>query len=316
MFLINVFHHVALITLLIITLIGEYSYVTSFCHSNNNNVLHPSFQQRFERTTTCPATTTDTFTNDDDTIEKKEVTTTIEVVLKMPDPLPNNLKNEYYMLRHGQSTANVAGIISSSRSLAYTKKHGLTPLGYQQGIDSAEQLVKLLTEEEKEIVFVSSPFARAMETAQACLDGLRNNTSSNLKIDSNIRIEEDLMERYFGKLDGEVLSTYGYVWPVDMFNVTSTVFGVESVAAVAARLRRAILKLDREYEDSAIVLVSHADVLQICQLYGANADNVGLFSSYRFGNGEVRKMQRTPESLPEPKPLPPPAEMPLLNSEE
>merc|ERR1740124_1394392 len=100
MFLINVFHHVAVITLLII---GEYSYVTSFCYSNNNNVLHPSFQQRFERTTTCPATTTDTFTDDDDTIEKKEVTTTIEVVLKMPDPLPNNLKNEYYMLRHGQS---------------------------------------------------------------------------------------------------------------------------------------------------------------------------------------------------------------------
>jgi hypothetical protein len=31
-----------------------------------------------------------------------------------------------------------------------------------------------------------------------------------------------------------------------------------------------------------IVLTSHADVLQIAQLYAANVPNVGGFSSYRF----------------------------------
>ena len=52
-----------------------------------------------------------------------------------------------------------------------------------------------------------------------------------------------------------------------------------------------------------VVLTSHADVLQISQLYGCNAPNVGTFSSYRFGNGEVRAMARTPDSLPDPSPL-------------
>ena len=55
-----------------------------------------------------------------------------------------------------------------------------------------------------------------------------------------------------------------------------------------------------------VVLTSHADVLQISQLYGCHAPNVGAFSSYRFGNGEVRAMKRTPDSLPEPSPLEPP----------
>jgi hypothetical protein len=31
-----------------------------------------------------------------------------------------------------------------------------------------------------------------------------------------------------------------------------------------------------------------------------------MFSSYRFGNGEVRRMGRDVESLPEPVPLEPP----------
>lgn len=55
-----------------------------------------------------------------------------------------------------------------------------------------------------------------------------------------------------------------------------------------------------------IVLTSHADVLQITQVYAAGLDNVGRFSQYRFGNGEVRRMGRELESLPEAKPLEPP----------
>ena len=224
----------------------------------------------------------------------------------MPEPLPMNLKNDYYLLRHGQSTANVAGIISSARSLAYSTKHGLTDLGYQQGFEASNQILELLKgSEKKNVIFVSSPFARAHQTAQACLDGLAVKDVGPLKIDSSIRIRDNLMERFFGRLDDEAIYTYAYVWPVDKFNVTHTAFGVESVAAVATRLRQVIMELEEELppEGSSVVLVSHADVLQICQLFAAGVDNVGVFSSYRFTNGEVRKMNRTPDSLPEPSPL-------------
>lgn len=115
------------------------------------------------------------------------------------------------------------------------------------------------------------------------------------------------MERYFGRLDGEAIYTYAYVWPLDKFNSTHTAFDVESVAAVCHRWHQVITKLEGRYDDCYIVLTSHADVLQIGQLYAAHAENVGAFSSYRFQNGEVRPMVvARPDTLPDPVPLDPP----------
>jgi Fructose-2,6-bisphosphatase len=153
----------------------------------------------------------------------------------------------------------------------------------------------------------------------------QNNTVLNLKngryldIQTNILLEDGLMERYFGQLDGLPLSTYAYVWPEDKKDVTFTGrFHVESVAAVATRLREVILEIEQsdlhheEEGDDIIVLTSHADVLQILQLYASGMDNVGEFSSYRFGNGEVRFMGRTTDTLPEPSPLEVPKDLPVL----
>jgi broad specificity phosphatase PhoE len=237
----------------------------------------------------------------------------VQIVSEMPPPLPQNTKNQYYFLRHGQSTANVASIISSDRSLAYSDKHGLTALGYEQGKESAQQLLGRLeadgAKEGDKVIFVSSPFARAMQTAEACLAGLTEQPnrvrveSMGLDISNEIVVEHRLMERYFGKLDGEAIYTYAYVWPVDKMNVTHTAFQVESVAAVCTRLLEVMNRCESEYQNCHIVWVSHADVLQIGQLYAAGAENVGDFSSYRFKNGEVRAMKRSKEYLPEPSPL-------------
>jgi broad specificity phosphatase PhoE len=249
---------------------------------------------------------------------QNEAVPEVQIVRHMPEPLPEKLKNHYYLLRHGLSTANVAGIISSARSLAYSDKHGLTDVGYQQGVASANELLRLLKQNSKrgeKIVFISSPFARARQTAQACIDGLLRQEQQTggaitkelgLELSTDIVLNVGLMERYFGRLDNEAIYTYAYVWPLDKFNTTHTAFDVESVAAVCTRLRQVVQDLEATYTDSHIVWVSHADVLQIAQLYGAGAENVGTFSSYRFGNGEVRAMSRTVDSLPDPAPLPPP----------
>lgn len=95
----------------------------------------------------------------------------VYVVHSMPKPLPTKLKNTYFLLRHGQSWGNVAGVISSARSLATSEKHSLTPLGYEQGKESAADLLKLLESNLKEedgvekkaksVYFYSSPFSRA-----------------------------------------------------------------------------------------------------------------------------------------------------------
>ncbi len=96
-----------------------------------------------------------------------------------------------------------------------------------------------------------------------------------------------------------------------MYDPTHRAFDVESVAAVSTRLREVILKIEEsdlhsDSEGDIICLTSHADVLQIMQLYASGAKNVGCFSSYRFGNGEVRRMGRSTDTLPEPQPLAPP----------
>jgi len=249
----------------------------------------------------------------------------VYIVDKMPDPLPA-LKNTYYLLRHGQSEGNVEGVISSARSLATSEKHGLTPLGYEQGLNSAADLISLLKGTSKsstrKVYFYSSPFARARQTAEACLDGIgkeenqANIQQLNLDIQKNIIIEDGLMERFFGDLDALPLSTYAYVWPEDMKDVTQTgKYNVESVAAVSTRLREVIMKIDdsdvhANGDGDVVVLTSHADVLQITQLYASGIETVGDFSSYRFTNGEVRFMGRTPDTLPDPEPLEMLEEMP------
>lgn len=244
---------------------------------------------------------------------------TVAVVDEMPPALPP-LKNYYYLLRHGQSTANVQGIISSARSLAGSTKHGLTLLGIEQGKESAVSLVDMIADDmnnkddssTKQVYFYSSPFARAKETAEACLKGISQNQevadkvkTLGLEVNDDISLDDGLMERFFGRLDGTELATYAYVWPVDMFEPTHTAFDVESVAAVSTRIRSTLLNIDSQHENGGnhIVLASHADVCQITQVYAAGLDNVGKFSQYRFGNGEVRKMGRVVETLPEAVPL-------------
>lgn len=237
-------------------------------------------------------------------VQAKQATVpVVQTVRAMPEPLePNRLHNHYYLLRHGQSSANVAEVISSDRfTLAYSNKHGLTELGYQQGRASATPLLDCLEQQQPawpqgdRVIFVSSPFARARQTAQACWKGLLQQDNADrvqkmqLELDPSILLHDLLVERSFGKLDREAIDTYSYVWPLDRFNVTHTAFHVESVAAVCTRLRQLILQLEEIYpgtekntKTNHIVLVSHADVLQIAQLYAAHATNVGEFSSFRF----------------------------------
>ena len=148
------------------------------------------------------------------TVAKAEAKTnpqepSIPIVDNMPPPLPP-LNNYFYLLRHGQSTANVEGIISSARSLAGSTKHGLTLLGIEQGKNAAAPLIDLIEDDvkngelgsTKKVYFYSSPFARAKETAYACLKGIESNEEIvsrveglGLDVKKDVTLEDRLMER-------------------------------------------------------------------------------------------------------------------------
>jgi len=134
-----------------------------------------------------------------DSISTSVLTKKYHVVKEMPDPLPLILKNSYYLLRHGQSWGNVEGVISSAPTLATNDKHGLTPLGYNQATNSSNFLLDLIIKEEKKpyrVFFYSSPFARARQTAQACLEGLKGADTEICPIHDDLIIHYGLMERW------------------------------------------------------------------------------------------------------------------------
>jgi len=208
-----------------------------------------------------------------------------------------NTKNRYIGLRHGQSEANVMGVISSKPSVG-TVTHRLTDLGKTQAKESAPELLKELNFDEKQLaedlIFVSSDFTRAYETAEGCIQALE--LIHNKKYSYPIQIRKELRERYFGSYDAKPLIYYNRVWTLDAINGDNTEYSVESVNQVIHRISGLIQDLEQQYEGKTIVLVSHADTLQITQSYLKGIDS-RLFHQYRFKNGEVRDFLVLPDPV-------------------
>jgi len=231
------------------------------------------------------------------------------------EPLPP-LKNCYFGLRHGQSEANVEGIISSDPAVG-TIKHGLTLDGRLQARRAATRLIDMVGRERLDrLFFYSSDFTRAWQTAEEALSAVKNviEYESSLFYPDRVelaRVPDSLAgvartpllrERWFGSLDGKALRNYQHVWPRDLVSAEHCHFDVESVSAVAQRIRTLILEIEAERTGCSIVLTSHADTLQIAQVFIAGEDPRS-FSQYRFANGEVRALRQDPASLPRPVPL-------------
>ena len=93
------------------------------------------------------------------------------VALKMP----RQLQNRYLGLRHGQSMANIAGIISSDPERG-CKIHGLSNLGRAQARAACASLFEKIggrNVDLTKVVFLSSNFTRARETAEECIKSLQ-----------------------------------------------------------------------------------------------------------------------------------------------
>jgi len=214
--------------------------------------------------------------------------------MKLSNPL--KLQNNYFGLRHGQSTANVAGIISSTM-LVGTTNHGLTELGRLQSRESAPHLLKLIGEDQLQYntIFYSSLFKRAKETTEESTNALHDLLVGKGSIFPRFSylVSPLLRERNFGEYDGGELGLYNNVWTKDVISADNNANGVESVNTVINRLNIFLEDMEKKHKNANIVCVSHADTLQIMQVYMCGAD-VRQFSSYRFKNAEVRNMLDLP----------------------
>jgi probable phosphoglycerate mutase len=154
-------------------------------------------------------------------------------------------------LRHGQSEANVAGIVSSHPDVA-TVTHGLTDLGREQATGAVDTIKEGggLTH----VVVYSSDFKRAWETAEIFCAGLRDAWQDTDKLVIGPCVDVRLRERWFGEHDGMSdnpdadgsLGGYPAVWAEDAVDATHEKLGVESVASVVGRASQVVAELEAQ----------------------------------------------------------------------
>lgn len=166
----------------------------------------------------------------------------------------SELQNRYFVLRHGKSRANERGIIISDPEEG-VENYGLTEEGKEQ-VRKAVQEAKSEGIIDKHTIIFSSDFKRCRETSEIARDILQC---------APIHFTVLLRERYFGIWEKTSLSNYQRVWDLDAQNPDQSINNVESANAVLKRVMLLINDLEKKYQHTNILLVSHGDALQILQ---------------------------------------------------
>ena len=162
------------------------------------------------------------------------------------------LQNQYFVLRHGESTANQQGLIVSSPDNGIIN-YGLSKTGRDQITNSVKtnQKVKKVTQ------IISSDFLRTNESAVIAYQLLQAKKEIHYSI--------NLRERFFGDHELKDNSFYQAIWNDDALDSSHTINNVESADAVMERTSSLIVRLEDDFNEEVFLLVSHGDALQILQ---------------------------------------------------
>jgi broad specificity phosphatase PhoE len=184
----------------------------------------------------------------------------------------------FLLQRHGQSTANVLGLIASGPDVAEVA-YGITETGRSQVRDQVRIALEggVLVPGAR---IVSSPLLRARESAMVAAELL----------DSSVEIDTALRERGFGSLDLGPDSEYEKVWVADACDPGHVRWGVESVRAILLRTASLLARVVEEGEPGPVLLCTHGDVASIL-LCAASGTRLGLHRDVgSMQNGEIRPL--------------------------
>ncbi|HCY87637.1 MAG TPA: histidine phosphatase family protein [Desulfobacteraceae bacterium] len=159
------------------------------------------------------------------------------------------LKNRYYVLRHGQSEANIRHLVVSAPENG-VDGYGLTKTGEEQVKASVTGFSGL----GPDTLIYSSDFKRARETAQIA--------AGILGVSAQITHTPMLRERFFGEFELGPDTCYPGVWEKDA-KKTAPENRVEPVEEVLKRTLTCIGEIESAHRDRDILLVAHGDTLQI-----------------------------------------------------
>jgi len=163
------------------------------------------------------------------------------------------LKNRYYILRHGQSLANVRGLIVS-RAANGLHDFGLSEAGREQVRSAVSRWIDS-GDLDRETLIIASDFLRARHTAEIAASVLGSTVP--------VSFTPHLRERFFGTWEKTGSENYDRVWADDAQQKTDKKTLVESVTRVLDRGLACIGETEAAHSDRDILLVSHGDILQI-----------------------------------------------------
>ncbi len=178
--------------------------------------------------------------------------------------MPTKKSPRLILVRHGHSRANAQDRIVASLSNGVEGEWGLTALGREQAagvVGALREQGHLPSDPSTSFAIISSPFSRALETAQE----IANSLAADVRREIEIRTDAALRERYFGAaLEGESSDAYREVWAQDARDVSIGPGGDgESVMDVAERCEAFVDGVRRHETADVVFLVSHGDTLSI-----------------------------------------------------
>lgn len=188
----------------------------------------------------------------------------------------DRLANTFSVMRHGQSRANVDGIIVSRIESDRRGDYGLSELGRKQALETAQSCGL-----PRDTIIYSSDFSRASQTAEIVRAHLHA---------PQVVFAEALRERCFGEWEGSATGNYAQVWAADEAHSTQVGSSVEPVAAVLDRTTALIVELERRHSGRRILLVSHGDTLQILQAGFLRMSPSRHRSLQDLGTAEIRPL--------------------------
>ncbi len=175
------------------------------------------------------------------------------------------LRNRYFAMRHGESEANVLGVAVGDPQRG-VEGFGLTDVGRRQAVAAAKTFKELYMQSinDTEIEIIASDFRRTRETAELLARTLGDSVP--------VQLREGLRERSFGKLEGKDHRTMAALWKREGIEALISRYGCERAKAVQDRVVKVIRYLEEEKQRKTLVLVSHADPIQVLMAAFAGLD--------------------------------------------
>ncbi len=222
-------------------------------------------------------------------------------------PISDESMQRLYLVRHGESTANVYFEIEGKK-VRYVSGQStdipLTEIGKEQILGLARKLTERFPKQAR-LIITSSSAVRTQQTAKILFDEL-SKTHPNVTLTKGIYpgLNERSLGDWEGKLKDENYSNAEKAWramPAAEKFLTPEVVGGESYAEVASRALLSLADIYNHYSDHTVIVVTsfntiNAVALQMNKINTCLSTLPGtMFPKLTLGNGDLVLLE-TPKS--------------------